>query len=44
MKVLILGGTGSMGKPLVSILSSNHNNQIYVSTRGNYTNTSNIFY
>lgn len=44
MKILILGGTGSMGKSLVTILSSNPNNQIYVSTRGNHTNTSNIFY
>ena len=32
MKILVLGGTGAMGKPLVRILAENEN-QVFVTTR-----------
>lgn len=37
MKILILGGTGAMGKELVSILS--HNNNVYVTSRKQRTSS-----
>lgn len=42
-KILILGGTGSMGKHLVSLLE-NTDNEVYVTTRGCYPNRKNITY
>lgn len=33
MKILIIGGTGTMGRPLVELLSKNRNNNLYVISR-----------
>lgn len=37
MKILILGGTGAMGKHLVKILSYNKNNKLYITSRSHHT-------
>lgn len=44
MEILILGGTGAMGTPLVKLLSLNKENKIYVTTRSNKDNIDNIIY
>ena len=41
MKILILGGTGAMGVPLVNILSGDVNNYIFVSSRSKRINEKN---
>lgn len=33
MKILILGGTGAIGKPLISILKKIADNEVYVTSR-----------
>ena len=43
MKVLILGGTGAIGKSLVNIMSK-HNIEIYVTTRQERKSIDNIKY
>lgn len=43
MKILILGGTGAMGKHLVSLLNENNNN-IFVTSRNKMENEGNITY
>lgn len=42
MKVLVLGGTGAIGKELVNILSKNNNLNIYVTTRQNLKSKANV--
>lgn len=42
MQILVLGGTGAMGEPLVQILS--HNHEVYVTSRKERTSTENIKY
>ena len=44
MDILILGGTGAMGTPLVDILSKNSDNNIYVTSRQQNRNKSNVTY
>lgn len=45
MKVLILGGTGAMGRPLVKYLSENKENKVYViSRRAQFSYESNVCY
>ena len=45
MRILILGGTGAMGKPLVQYLSENKENSIYVVSRKERTSReSNVHY
>lgn len=44
MDILILGGTGAMGVPLVDILSKNSKNNIYVTSRQENRNKSNVTY
>lgn len=43
MRVLILGGTGAMGKPLVTILAE-RGNEVHVTSRRKYESTGNIHY
>lgn len=43
MKILVLGGTGAMGMPLVNILAK-QKNDVYVTTRQKLTDTKNIHY
>lgn len=43
-QILILGGTGAMGKHLVSLLSQNSNNYIYITSRREHKSHGNIFY
>ena len=42
MEILILGGTGSMGVPLVKLLAKDH--KLFVTTRSQKENTGNITY
>lgn len=42
MKILVLGGTGAMGTPLVEILSEDH--QIFVTSRKQHTNCCSVQY
>ena len=42
MQVLVLGGTGAMGTPLVKMLSAEH--QVYVTSRRERESTSNVHY
>lgn len=42
MQILVLGGTGAMGQPLVETLS--HNNDVYVTSRSERTSTKRIKY
>lgn len=44
MDILILGGTGAMGVPLVDILSKNSKNNIYVTSRQENRNKGNVTY
>ena len=45
MKVLILGGTGAMGRPLVKYLSKNKENDVYViSRRVQFSYENNVHY
>jgi nucleoside-diphosphate-sugar epimerase len=44
MNILILGGTGAMGKYLVDILSADENNKIYVTSRKKYKNNNNVIF
>lgn len=44
MKILVLGGTGAMGSPLVDILGQNPKNQIYVTTRLERQGTEHLIY
>ena len=45
MKILILGGTGAMGGHLTDILSENHENKVFVTTRTNHSsNKENVSY
>lgn len=45
MNILLLGGTGAIGVPLVKILSENNNNNIYVTSRkARKTETSQVTY
>lgn len=39
MKILILGGTGSMGVPLVDMLSKNDNNLLFITSRREHAST-----
>jgi len=43
MKILILGGTGAMGEPLVQLLS-NSDNVVFVTSRAYHENDRNINY
>ncbi|MDC7288801.1 sugar nucleotide-binding protein [Blautia schinkii] len=44
MDILILGGTGAMGIPLVDLLARNKENNLYVTSRTRYMNKENIIY
>ena len=44
MKILILGGTGAMGKHLVKILSYNRNNKLYITSRSHHISGDNLQY
>lgn len=44
MNILILGGTGAMGKYLTDILSVDKNNKIYVTSRKKYESKNNILF
>ncbi len=44
MKILILGGTGAIGKELVNELSQYNKYDIYITSRKKHTSTSNIHY
>ena len=44
MDILVLGGTGAMGVPLVNLLSKNSGNNIFVTSRQNKENRSNVIY
>ena len=44
MKILILGGTGAMGKHLVDLLSQNIDNKIVVTSRSKRTDNGNVTY
>lgn len=44
MEILILGGTGAMGVPLVKLLSQKTNVNLYVTTRSKKENSGNIVY
>lgn len=44
MKILVLGGTGAMGRPLVDVLEKNPANQIYVTTRSDIQSTGRVMY
>ena len=44
MKVLLLGGTGAMGTPLVDILSTDLRNTVHVTTRSQKENRENVIY
>ena len=44
MKILILGGTGAMGKHLVKILSYNKNNKLYITSRSHHISGDNLQY
>lgn len=41
MKILILGGTGTMGRYLMEYLSRNSSNDIYITSRSSHTSTRN---
>lgn len=43
MEILILGGTGAMGLPLVNLLKK-EGHSIYITTRGKHTNEDNLCY
>lgn len=42
--ILLLGGTGAMGKHLVSLLDLNPDTQVYVTSRSHHKNTGNVTY
>ena len=44
MKILLLGGTGAMGKPLAQILAQNNENNIYITSRSRRGDLDNIHY
>jgi len=44
MNILILGGTGAMGVPLVKLLAEKNDNNIYVTTRSKRDNKGNVTY
>ena len=44
MNILILGGTGAMGVPLVKFLAEKNDNNIYVTTRSKRDNKGNVTY
>lgn len=44
MDILILGGTGAMGVPLVDLLAKNKENNLYVTSRARYVDRENIRY
>lgn len=44
MKILILGGTGAIGKPLIEILKQDSGNDIYVTSRVQHTSSGNLHY
>lgn len=44
MDVLIMGGTGAMGVPLVKLLSQKNNVHLYVTTRSKKENSGNVVY
>lgn len=44
MKILIFGGTGAMGVPLVKLLGNDKGNEVYVTSRSYHSNSGNIFY
>lgn len=44
MNILILGGTGAMGKYLTDILSADKKNKIYVTSRKKYKGNENVFF
>ena len=44
MQVLILGGTGAMGVPLVNLLSKRENISLFVTTRSQKDNTDSVVY
>ena len=44
MEILILGGTGAMGVPLVNLLSKKEDAKVYVTTRSKKENYGNITY
>lgn len=44
MKILILGGTGAMGTPLVNILSNDNSKEVYVTSRSKRDDFKNIHY
>ena len=43
MEILVLGGTGAMGVPLVKVLSE-QNHQVYVTTRAEKQSDGNVVY
>lgn len=44
MKILILGGTGAMGTPLVNILSNDDSKKVYVTSRSKRNDFKNVHY
>ena len=44
MDILILGGTGAMGVPLVDLLAKNKENDLYVTSRTKYMDRENVKY
>jgi nucleoside-diphosphate-sugar epimerase len=44
MNILITGGTGAMGTPMITTLSKNVNNQIYITSRASHIDKDNIHY
>lgn len=44
MKILVFGGTGAMGAPLVKLLNKKSSNKIYVTSRSYHPNSGNIVY
>ena len=44
MEILILGGTGAMGVPLVKLLSAKDDMNVYVTTRSKKESMGNITY
>ncbi len=43
MRILVLGGTGAMGKPLITLLS-NSNNEVYVTSRSEHVSSKHVHY
>ena len=44
MKILILGGTGAIGTPLIAILRQNQDIQICVTSRSEHSSEENVQY